>query len=243
MKYAIFVRQMDTETRIQVLLVDDEQDILDILEFNFSASGYQVTTANSAEEALRLDLQRFHLIILDVMLGGMSGFKAAMLLKQNPQTASIPIIFLTAKNAREDIIDGLRIGVDDYVTKPFSVQELLLRAQAVLRRSYHRPIQEEVKSYGGMFLDREGKTLSIDGTPVSLTRTEFNILDLMMGHPGMVYSREQILDHAWPEGVLVTDRSVDVSITRLRKKIAPYSHCIITRPGHGYCFRYEDVQA
>lgn len=233
---------MESNGNKSILLVDDEPDILEVLRFNFTVSGYDVTVATSAEDALKLDLEGFSLLILDVMMGGMSGSRMAMLLKENPRTASIPIIMLTAKNDREDIIDGLRIGVDDYVTKPFSIQELLLRVQAVLRRT-HRQAQDSAKTGGeGLSLDGRGKSLSIDGRPVSLTRTEFGILSLLMGHPGMVFSRDELLDKAWPEGVVVTDRSVDVSITRLRKKLGPYAKTIVTRPGHGYCYTDEDIQ-
>ena len=233
---------MESNNKHSILLVDDEPDILEVLRFNFTMSGYDVTLAASAEEALKLDLSRFSLLILDVMLGGMSGSRMAMQLKENPLTADIPIIMLTAKNSREDIIDGLRIGVDDYITKPFSAQELLLRGQAVLRRT-HRPAPSGVPAgKDGISLDERGKSLSVDGRPVSLTRTEFGILQLLMGRPGMVFSREQLLDKAWPDGVLVTDRSVDVCITRLRKKLGPYAKCIVTRPGHGYCFTDEDIE-
>lgn len=233
---------MESNNKHSILLVDDEPDILEVLRFNFTMSGYDVTLAASAEEAMKLDLSRFSLLILDVMLGGMSGSRMAMQLKENPLTADIPIIMLTAKNSREDIIDGLRIGVDDYITKPFSVQELLLRVQAVLRRT-HRPAPSGVPAgKDGISLDERGKSLSVDGRPVSLTRTEFGILQLLMGRPGMVFSREQLLDKAWPDGVLVTDRSVDVCITRLRKKLGPYAKCIVTRPGHGYCFTDEDIE-
>ena len=233
---------MESNNKHSILLVDDEPDILEVLRFNFTMSGYDVTLAASAEEALKLDLSRFSLLILDVMLGGMSGSRMAMQLKENPLTADIPIIMLTAKNSRENIIDGLRIGVDDYITKPFSVQELLLRVQAVLRRT-HRPAPSGVPAgKDGISLDERGKSLSVDGRPVSLTRTEFGILQLLMGRPGMVFSREQLLDKAWPDGVLVTDRSVDVCITRLRKKLGPYAKCIVTRPGHGYCFTDEDIE-
>ena len=233
---------MESNNKHSILLVDDEPDILEVLRFNFTMSGYDVTLAASAEEALKLDLSRFSLLILDVMLGGMSGSRMAMQLKENPLTADIPIIMLTAKNSREDIIDGLRIGVDDYITKPFSVQELLLRVQAVLRRT-HRPAPSGAPAgKDGISLDERGKSLSVDGRLVSLTRTEFGILQLLMGRPGMVFSREQLLDKAWPDGVLVTDRSVDVCITRLRKKLGPYAKCIVTRPGHGYCFTDEDIE-
>lgn len=221
-----------------VLLVDDEKDILDVLRFNFSNSGFNVITAASAEDALKEDFHNIHLIILDVMMPGMSGFQLAMKLKENPQTADIPIIFLTARSAREDIIDGLRIGVDDYITKPFSVQELLLRSQAVLRR-----YEKKVTPQHALYLDHNAKELRIDGQLVPLTRTEFNILSLLKENPGRVYSREQLLNQAWPEGVIVTDRSVDVSIARLRRKLGAYSACIVTRQGYGYCFKEENAEA
>lgn len=224
----------------RILLVDDEQDILDVLRFNFSAKGYEVITAVSAEDALQEDLDKVHLIILDVMMPGMSGIRMAMKLKDDPATANIPIIFLTARSAREDIIDGLQIGVDDYVTKPFSVQELLLRAQAVLRRYDHKA---PAPSEGGLQLDHGSKELRIDGQPVSLTRIEFSILSLLMDNPGRVYSRDQLLDRAWPDGVIVTDRSVDVSIARLRKKLGPYAPCIVTRQGYGYYFKQKKADA
>lgn len=224
----------------RILLVDDEQDILDVLRFNFSAIGYEVITVCSAEEALQEDLNKIHLIILDVMMPGMSGLRIAMKLKEDPSTANIPIIFLTARSAREDIIDGLQIGVDDYVTKPFSVQELLLRAQAVLRR-YDSKVP--VYPQGGLLLNHESKELLIDGAPVLLTRTEFSILSLLMDNPGRVYSRDQLLGHAWPDGVIVTDRSVDVSIARLRKKMGSYAPCIVTRQGYGYYYKEENADA
>lgn len=221
-----------------VLLVDDEQDILDVLKFNFTKSGFNVFTATSAEDALKLNLHEINLIILDVMMPGMSGFRFAMKLKEDPLTADIPIIFLTARSAREDIIDGLRIGVDDYITKPFSVQELLLRSQAVLRRYEKAAPQKQ-----SMLLDYESKELIIDGQPVQLTRTEFSILSLLKENPGRVYSRDQLLNRAWPEGIIVTDRSVDVSIARLRRKLGPHSNCIATRQGYGYYFKEEKDDA
>lgn len=233
---------MNRKENIKILLVDDEPDILEILRYNFCASGYQVTAVTSAEEALTLDLSAFDLIILDLMLGGMSGERLTMLLKENPLTADIPLIMLTAKNAREDIIDGLRLGVDDYVSKPFSVQELLLRAQAVLRRSRRPASRGDAGEEKALSLDERGKSLRIEGKTLSLTRTEFGILQLLMEHPGRVFSREQLLDKAWPEGVVVTDRSVDVSITRLRKKLGPYAKWIVTRSGHGYAYTDEDIE-
>ena len=228
----------------KVLVVDDEQDILDVLQYNFGLEGYEVETARSGEEALRKDLSRFQLLVLDVMMGGMSGLKVLMTIRQNPQTAHLPVILLTAKSSREDIIDGLRIGADDYVTKPFSIQELLLRARAILRRSATAEAQAtkadtEPLTYGGLSLDLHAMELNVDGTPVPLAKTEFQLLALLMQNPSRVFSREQLLRGAWPDGVVVTERSVDVGITRLRKKIGPYAKCIVTRQGYGYSFRYE----
>lgn len=231
-----------------LLLVDDERDILDVLKYNFTLRGYEVTTAESAEEALGMDLGGIDLIILDVMLPGISGFRMAMQLKQDPATASIPIIFLTAKNAGEDVIDGLTLGADDYVTKPFSVQELILRVQAVLRRSGGRQEKEEEEGsagtrFGGLHIDFSGKRVFVDGKEVTLSRTEYDLLAILASHQGTVFSRQQLLDKVWPEGVIVIERSVDVGITRLRKKLGRYAGCVITRPGFGYCFDYEEADS
>lgn len=230
------------DAKMTLLLVDDEQDILDVLAYNFTGSGFKVLTAHSAEEVLQMDLSGVDLMILDVMMSGMSGFKLAMQLKGDAATADIPIIFLTAKNSREDVIDGLRLGVDDYVTKPFSVQELILRVQAVLRRSRtHAPANGGISRFGGMTINHTEKSLTLDGIPVSLTKTEFDLLHILSENPGRVFSREQLLDRVWPEGVIVTDRSVDVGITRLRKKLGRYAPCIVTRLGFGYCFKYDEA--
>ena len=231
------------DAKMTLLLVDDEQDILDVLAYNFTGSGFKVVTAHSAEEVLKMDLSGIDLMILDVMMSGMSGFKLAMQLKGAPGTADIPIIFLTAKNAREDVIDGLRLGVDDYVTKPFSVQELILRVQAVLRRSRTaaKPVANGISHFGGMTINHTEKSLTLDGVPVSLTKTEYDLLHILSDNPGRVFSREQLLDRVWPDGVIVTDRSVDVGITRLRKKLGKYAPCIVTRLGFGYCFKYDEA--
>ena len=231
------------DAKMTLLLVDDEQDILDVLAYNFTGSGFKVVTAHSAEEVLKMDLSGIDLMILDVMMSGMSGFKLAMQLKSDAGTADIPIIFLTAKNSREDVIDGLRLGVDDYVTKPFSVQELILRVQAVLRRSRTaaKPVANGISHFGGMTINHTEKSLTLDGVPVSLTKTEYDLLHILSDNPGRVFSREQLLDRVWPDGVIVTDRSVDVGITRLRKKLGKYAPCIVTRLGFGYCFKYDEA--
>jgi len=218
----------------RILVVDDEQDLLDILEFNFRTEGYEVETAQSAEEALGKDVSRFDLLMLDVMLGGMSGFQMARRLKEDPKTEKIPIIFLTAKDTEEDTVSGLSIGADDYISKPFSIREVLLRVAAVLHRTSEKSPHR--LAYEGLVLNMDNKTVSVDGKDVPFTKTEFNLLVMLLEGKGKVFSREQIIRQIWPEDVQVLDRTVDVNMTRVRKKIAPYSSCIVTRSGFGYYF-------
>ena len=224
------------EKKSTILVVDDEHDLVEILRFNLQTAGYHVETAYSAEEALSKDLSQVDLILLDVMMGRISGFEMARRLKTEPSTEQIPIIFLTAKDREEDTIAGLKIGADDYISKPFSLQEVLLRIQAVLRRAKSHPMDGESVDYESLHLDLTGKTLTIDGDSVPLTRTEFDLLAVLSQNPERVFSRHELIDRVWPDGVIVTDRSVDVNITRLRKKLGRYADRIVTRSGFGYCF-------
>lgn len=223
---------MDTNGKYRVLIVDDEPDICDILSYNLTKEGYSVGTANSAEEALSCKPASFDLILLDVMMGKISGFRLASMLKEDPATASIPIIFLTAKDTEDDTVTGLEIGADDYITKPFSIREVLARVQVVLRRYEKTP--EETLSFKGLVMNPARKSLSVDGKNVDLTRIEFEILHLLLSSPGTVFSRQDLIAAVWPKDVEILDRTVDVNITRLRKKLAPYSACIHTRSGYGY---------
>lgn len=219
----------------RILVVDDEADLCDILKFNLEVAGYKVETAQSAEDALLLPLSRFDLILLDVMMGEVDGFSMARMLKRHPSTADIPVIFLTAKDSTDDAIEGLEIGADDYITKPFSIKEVLLRVAAVLRRSGPSAGGDTLR-YGDMVLDLDAKTLRIGSGDVALTRTEFDLLQLFLENPGRVFSRQELIAKVWPEGVIVLDRSVDVNITRLRKKLGSYAAHIVTRSGFGYLF-------
>ncbi len=222
----------------RILVVDDEEDLCEILKFNLENEGYFVDTANSAEEALRLDLSRYNLLLLDVMMGEISGFKMANILKKDKKTASIPIIFITAKDTENDTVTGFNLGADDYISKPFSIREVMLRVKAVLRRTAQEKADEtvEVITYRGLVLDINRKSVSIDGEEVSLTKKEFEILCLLLRNPNRVFSREDILDKIWKDESYVLDRTVDVNITRLRKKLGDYGQNIITRLGYGYCF-------
>ena len=227
---------MDTNYRI--LVVDDEQDLLEILKFNLETDGYLVDTANSAEEALSMNLEHYDLLLLDVMMGGMSGFALARLLKANPKTASVPIIFLTARDTENDTVTGFNLGADDYISKPFSLREVMVRVRAVLRRTAidNGEEQQHLITYQGIVMNLDKKTVTIDGEEIAFTKTEFELLHLLLDERGRVFSRQELIDRVWPKDVLVLDRTVDVNITRLRKKIGRFAKCIVTRLGFGYYF-------
>lgn len=224
----------------KILVVDDEEDLCEILQFNLESEGFEVQTAYSAEEALGLNLQQFDLILLDVMMGNISGFKMANLLKKDPKLKDIPVIFITAKTTENDTLTGFNLGADDYITKPFSIREVTARVKVALRRvSKPAAVPDQTISFGTLEISPEKKKVNIDGEPVSLTKKEFEILRLLSGNPGKVYSREDILNRIWENETYILDRTVDVNITRLRKKIGIYGKNIITRQGYGYCFEID----
>ena len=218
----------------RILVVDDEEDICAILKFNLSKEGYEVVTANSAEEALTLDIASFNLLLLDVMIGGMSGFELTGKLKTDPKTAGVPVIFITARDTEDDAVEGLDLGADDYISKPFSIREVVSRVKAVLRRTAAIP-----DASTGIFIDDEKKVVTVDGAAVALTRIEYEIFRLLFTNKGKVFPREDILSKVWPDDVIVTDRTVDVNITRLRKKIGEYGNRIVSRHGFGYLYEEQ----
>lgn len=224
----------------RILVVDDEEDLCEILKFNLEMEGYTVDTAYSAEEALKLDITQYNLLLLDVMMGEISGFKMARMLKANKDTAEIPIIFITAKDTENDTITGFNLGADDYISKPFSLREVIMRVKAVLRRTAGVQIKEEEQlQYKGLVINIPQKKVTIDGEETSLTKKEFEILLLLLQNQGRVFSLEDILAKVWNDEVYVLDRTIDVNITRLRKKIGSYGKYIVTRLGYGYCFECE----
>ncbi|HIZ85247.1 MAG TPA: response regulator transcription factor [Candidatus Coprenecus stercoravium] len=232
----------------KILVVDDEETICEILQFNLEIEGFEADVAYSAEQALKMDLKSYSLILLDIMMGGMSGFKMAQMLKKDPATASIPIIFCTAKDTEDNKIAGLTLGADDYISKPFSVREVVARVKSVLRRCAQQPQSQQVKpagkadvdgesiSYNGLRLDLLKHKCYIDGAEVQLTKKEMEIMTLFLRNSGRVLSREEILHNVWSDEVVVLDRTIDVNITRLRKKIGEYGKYIVTRQGYGYGF-------
>ena len=222
--------------KYKILIVDDEESLCEILQFNLEVEGYEADVAYSAEQALEMHPERYSLILLDVMMGEMSGFKMARILKSNPETARVPVIFCTARDTEDDTVAGLNLGADDYIAKPFSIREVLARVRSVLRRTASPQTESEVIGYEGLEMDLRRKSCTVDGNEVSLTKKEFEILSLMLSHRGVIFSREEILHRVWSDEVVVLDRTIDVNITRLRRKIRRYGEHIVTRLGYGYGF-------
>ncbi len=228
------------ETKRRILVVDDEETLCEALRFNLEAEGYAVDTALSAEEALTLELAQYDLFLLDIMMGEISGTQLARIIKSNPRTASIPIIFCTAKDTEEDMIRGLDLGADDYIVKPYSLKAVSARIRTVLRRvessSATRYQVDDKVSFQGLSIVPSTKQCFVDGYELKLPKKEFEILLLMLRHKGHIFSRSELLSEIWPDEVVVLDRVVDVNITRIRQKIGKYGKHIITRSGYGYGF-------
>ncbi|MDD4489989.1 MAG: response regulator transcription factor [Paludibacter sp.] len=223
----------------RILVVDDEEDLCEILQFNLETEGYVVEVAYSAEEALKLDVSSFHLILLDVMMGEMSGFKMARQLRENPKTGKIPIIFLTARDTENDKLTGFNIGADDYIAKPFSIREVVARVKAVIKRYASASGEKEddkLLVFDNLIMNLSNKKITVDGEEIQFTKKEFEILRLLLENRNRVFTRDEILSKVWSEDVIVLDRTIDVNITRLRKKIGQYGKNIVTRLGYGYCF-------
>lgn len=221
----------------RILVVDDEEDICEILRFNLENAGYSVDTASSAEEALTKLDSGCGLVLLDVMMGGMSGFRMAEIVRKE-RHLDVPIIFLTAKSSENDLLTGFSAGGDDYVCKPFSIQEVLARVRAVLRRSSARSAEDdsEVLESGSLKIDLRSKLVYVCGVPVTLSKKEFELLSLLAGHPGKIFSREEIISTLWKDAPYVLDRTIDVHIARIRAKLGESKSCITNRSGFGYSF-------
>jgi len=223
----------------KILVVDDEEDILELLKYNLSREGYQVSCTTSGEKTLNLvKTETPDLILLDLMLPGMDGLEVARRLKDNPTTKKVPIVMLTAKGEEADIVTGLELGADDYITKPFSPRILLARVRAVLRRK-EKGSQDKtsVIQIHNLVIHPGRHEVTVNGDQVPLTFTEFGILNYLARRPGWVFTRSQIVDEVRGEDYYVTDRSVDVQIVGLRKKLGPAGKHIETVRGVGYRFR------
>ncbi len=223
----------------KILIVDDDQNICEILEFNLKNEGYEVECVYSAEEALKKLPSGFKLILLDVMMGGMSGYKMAEKLRNEGNT--IPILFLTAKDTENDMLTGFSVGGDDYISKPFSIKEVIARVKAVAKRfpvagSPLAANPERKLVFDDFIIDLERKELMVKGEQIMLTKTEFELLALLAENPEKLFSRDAIIDKIWKETPYITERTVDVHITRLRKKLGTYASLIANRSGYGYRF-------
>ena len=221
----------------KILIVDDERDICEILEFNLVNEGYAVDTARSAEEAVTILSPEHSLILLDVMMGGMSGYKMSEKLRREGNR--IPIIFLTAKDTENDMLTGFSVGGDDYISKPFSVKEVSARVKAVMKRSQSRGETRVAPDVEGLDINLAAKELLLDGAVIPLTKTEFEIFTLLAGNPSRIFSREDMIERIWKDTPYITERTVDVHITRLRKKLGGRASLITSRPGYGYRFNSE----
>ena len=226
-------------TTERILVVDDEDTLCEVLKLNLENEGYDVDTASSAEEALKLDLRRYSLILLDIMMGEISGIRFAKMLKSDVETADIPIIFCTARDSEDDMVLGLNLGADDYIMKPYTVRNVIARVKTVLRRTSGHKAAEKSNTLcvDTLKLDLDLKTCTIDGLEIKLTKKEFELLAFLIAHRGKICSRDQILSNVWSDEVIVLDRTIDVNITRIRQKIGVYGSFIITRAGFGYGFR------
>lgn len=223
----------------RILVVDDEADICEILKFNLENSGYTVDTAYSGEEAMQMEMSQYDLFLFDVMMDKMSGFALASQVRRLQATAATPIIFITAKDDENDILTGFNIGADDYINKPFRISEVIARVNAVMRRVSQRIATNELV-FEGLALNPETKRATLNGDDMGLTKKEFEVLYMLLQKQGKVYSREEILAKVWPDDVNVLERSIDVSIARLRKKMGEYASCIVSRSGYGYCFMKQE---
>ena len=221
----------------KILVVDDEEDIVELLEYNLKKEGYQVFKAMTGEEALELAKgEAPDLIILDLMLPGLDGLEVCKILKKDTRTDSIPIVMLTAKGEESDIIIGLELGADDYITEPFSPKVLLARVKTVLRRSEEKLLPKKVLQIENLTIDIPNYKLMLKGKPIKLTKTEFNLLKCLAANPGRVFTRDQLLNKVWGEETFIGDRAIDVHIRRLRKKLGRASKFIVTVRGVGYKF-------
>ncbi len=216
----------------KILVVDDEADVQEILQFNLRSEGYDVDTAGSSEEALTMDLYSYDLLILDVMMGKLSGFKLADQIRTEMKITT-PIVFLTAKDKENDMLTGFSLGADDYIRKPFSIVELKARIKAILARSLASNSSEVNISIGPLNINVEKKEVSVDGKTIELTKKEYQILLMLVKSSGRYITREEILDSIWSD-TLVTERTVDVHITRLRKRLGSFGSRIKSRTGYGY---------
>lgn len=224
------------EQKDKILIVDDEEDLCEILQFNLKGEGFYTEVAYSAEDALKKNIESFNLIILDVMMGAMSGFKLAEKIRKEISN-NIPIVFITAKNSENDLLTGFNVGGDDYITKPFSINEIIARIKAVLKRTRK---QNEISApsiiMDDIELDFTKKIMLIENKEVTLTKKEFEIIALLVKNNGRIFTRAEIFNKVWDDNTIVTERTIDVHVTHLRKKMGKLGKYLKSKTGYGYAF-------
>lgn len=223
----------------KILVVDDESVLCDVLKINLELAGYKVDTVQSAEQALVCNLSSYDMLILDVMMEKMNGFDLAKTIRKNPQLSNIPIIFCTALDGEADLLKGFNLGADDYIRKPFSMNELLVRVKSVMRRSGKNKVSSEI-TFQGISINKDERSCLIDGADLQLTKKEFDLLWYLMCNANQVFTRDELLGAVWEDDVFVVDRTIDVNINRLRKKLGKYGNNIFTKSGYGYGFKTHE---
>jgi two-component system, OmpR family, alkaline phosphatase synthesis response regulator PhoP len=221
----------------KILVVDEDEDLCEILRFNLISEGYLVDVTYSAEVALLKNIWDYNLVLLDVALGAISGFKMAHIIRNDPKTVNTPIVFLSTRNSENDRLTGFSLGADDYITKPFSIPELLARIHAIISRiNTNKMSTIKVISYEGLHLNLTNKQVILEGEDIWFTKKEFEILKLLIENRNRIFTREELLARIWHEESFVLNRTIDVNITRIRKKIGVYGKNVVTKLGLGYCF-------
>lgn len=224
-------------SQYRVLVVDDEEDLCEVIRFTLETEGYSVDVVYSAEEALAKNISDYNLLLLDIMMGEISGFRMAHIIRNNPKTANMPIIFISAKDSENDRLTAFNLGADDYITKPFSLREMLARIRVIISRfELRKPLSFQNLSYDKLIINLEKKQVLLENKEIQFTKKEFEILKLFLENKNRLFTREELLKRIWSDEAFVLSRTIDVNITRIRRKIGQYEKNIVTKIGLGYCF-------
>lgn len=223
--------------RYRILVIDDEEDLCEVIRFALETEGYSVDVVYSAEEALQKTISDYNLLLVDIMLGEMSGYRMAHIIRNNPKTATIPIIFISAKDSENDRLTAFNVGADDYITKPFSLREMLARIKVIISRlELQKMMTVQMLSCDKLKMNLAKKQVLLEEKEIQFTKKEFEILKLFLENKNHLFSREELLKRIWPDEAFVLSRTIDVNITRIRRKIGPYEKNIVTKLGLGYYF-------
>lgn len=226
---------------LKILVVDDEEDLCEILQFNLKQGGFEVDVAYSSEQALKLDLIEYDFFLLDIMMGELSGIELAKIIRRNPDLKEKPILFITAKTSEQDKLIGFQAGADDFVSKPFSVKEIIARINVICKRTFSNSNKEGDYEFEGLKMISDSKKVTIADIDIGLTKTEYEILKLLISNESRIFSREEIMSIVWKDDTFIGDRTVDVNVRRIRKKIGDYHKLIKTKSGYGYYFEPKPI--